>query len=250
MRSYGKIGTRQYPNRLLESNNYELGRYGVQYDWDANIGITLNGSNVSIWKDKIQGLDWIQSTVGKQPLIDVATVNGNNSVFANSTSKRMVSQSSITLGDNYWIAWVFLDSNAGTVIGPHNTAGTTNILPVRVLFGSMFTTYTGSFATSKINTTTGTGTPASRYVTAGSTAVWNIVIITRNRIFVNGVSQPIVGNSDYQIPTSYDSLFNSAGNNNYNTTGYLTRFAIGNQALSDNSILELSNNLNSVYAIY
>jgi hypothetical protein len=250
MRSYGKIGTRQYPNRLLESNNYELGRYGVQYDWDANIGITLNGSNVSIWKDKIQGLDWIQSTVGKQPLINVATINGNNSVYANSTNKRMNSVSSITLGNDYWLAWVFLDSNAGTTIGPHNTTGTVSLTPVRVLFGSNTSSNIGSFCSSKINTTTGIGTPASRYVVAGGTSVWNIVIFTRGRIFVNGVSQAIIGNSDYLIPVRYNLLFNSAENNNYNTTGYLTRFAIGNQALSDSSILELSDKLNSVYAIY
>jgi len=250
MRSFGKIGIRQYPNRLLESNNHELGRYGVQYDWNANIGITLNGSTVSAWKDKIQGVSWIQSTVGQQPLIDTATINGNDSVFANSTNKRMESSTSIILGDNYWIAWVFRDSNAGTTIGPHNLSGTVNIQPVRVLFGATGSNYIGAFGSSKTNTTTGSGVPNSRYVTAGSTSVWNIVVFTRNKIFVNGVSQAIVGNSNYLIPVAYNALFSSVSNQNYNTTGYLTRFVIGNQALSDDSILELSNNLNSVYAVY
>lgn len=246
-RGYGNMGFRGFPNRVLESGPIEFGRYGAQYDWDAGYGITLNGTDVSGWKDKIQGRNWLQTTAAAQPQYATSVINGNNAVFANSASKFMLGNIPITLGDNYWVAWAFLDSGAGGVIGPHNTNTPTNIAPLRVLLGESNSIRIGTFCTSKTNTSVGGG---GRYVVAGASSNWFIVIFTRTRIFVNGVSEPIVGVADYIQPTPLDRLFRSVDFGGHQTTGYLTRLLIGNQALSDASILELSDALNSKYAIY
>jgi hypothetical protein len=229
----------------MESSIHEYSRYGAQYDWDAGYGITLNGTDVSGWKDRIQGRTWLQSTAAAQPQYATSVINGNNAVFANNTNKFMTSNIPVTIGDNYWVAWVFLDSNAGAVIGPHNTGGFSNINPTRPVIGNSSLGYVGAFCSSKGVTSVGGG----RYVLAGSTSNWFVVIFTRTKIFVNGVSEPIVGVADYKSQASLDRLFRSTGNQ-LQTTGYLTRLVIGNQALSDSSLLEMSNALNTTYAIY
>ena len=249
-RGFGKMGYQKFPNRMIESGPIEFGRYGAQYDWDAGYGITFNGTDVSGWKDKIQGRNWLQTTAAAQPQYATSVINGNNAVFANSASKFMLGDIPITLGDNYWVAWAFLDSNAGGVIGPHNTNTTSNISPVRVLLGNSNINAFGTFCTSKTNTNINILGGNARYVVAGASSNWFIVIFTRTRIFVNGVSEPIVGTADLKSSTPLDRLFRSVNFGSLQTTGYLTRLIIGNQALSDASILELSDALNSKYAIY
>lgn len=246
-RGYGNMGFQKFPNRVLESGPNEFGRYGAQYDWDAGYGITLNGTTVSAWRDRIQGRTWIQTTAGQQPQYATNFINGNNAVFANTNSKFMLSDIPIPFGSNYWLAWVFQDNAGGGVIGPHNITTTQNIGNVRVLLGNSTSGGVAPFCTSRSNTTLGTS--GFRYVVAGGTSNWFVVIFTRTKIFVNGVSEPIVGVSDYISIPVMDRLFRSS-NLNLQVTGYLTRLIIGNQALSDASILELSDALNSKYAIY
>jgi hypothetical protein len=242
---YGNMGFQKFPNRMLESGSNEFGRYGALFDWDAGYGITLNGTDVSGWKDKIQGINWEQTTAAAQPQYATSVINGNNAVFANSISKFMETSTSINinLGSDYWLAWVFLDNNAGTVVGPNNIGGGQG--NIRVLLGDVNQVRLGTFCTSQSTLSL----TYSRYVVAGSDANWYIVIFTRTKIFVNGVSEPIVGVADYRSTIPYNKLFRST-NSNSQTTGYLSRLLIGNQALSDSSLLELSDALNSKYLIY
>jgi len=247
-RGYGKMGFRGFPKRMLESGPNEFGRYGAQYDWDAGYGITLNGTDVSGWKDKIQGRNWLQTTAAAQPQYATSFINGNNAVFANTTAKFMLSDMSIPFGSNYWLAWVFLDTNAGAAIGPNQMGmGVSQVSPLRVVLGNKNEAFGNTFNSSKSNTNVGGS--VSRYVLAGAGSSWFVVIFTRTKIFVNGISEPIVGPADFRLSIIYDSLFRSTGTN-VQSTGYLTRLVIGNQALSDASILELSDALNSKYLIY
>ena len=247
-RGYGKMGFRGFPKRMLESGANEFGRYGAQYDWDAGYGITLNGSNVSAWRDRIQGRTWVQATAASQPTFvsSVALINNNPTLeCAPATNNIHLTTPDITLGSNWWYAFVV---NNNSLVGEQyilgNSTSTAREFAISIADGLLLGP--------RHHWTSGTSYRYASSVTASTS--YGIVIYTPTKIYYNGVNQTIVnvsGAPSFFNPIRTLNILLRGENNGFrNHRGNLSRLIIGNQALSDSSLLELSDALNSKYLIY
>ena len=96
----------------------------------ADLGITLNGADVSAWADQhTSGFDWAQATASKQPLYNAtdAGFNGHASITFDGVDEvlRGADHTGLTVADGFFILRANADPPAGSVCHMHVGSGST-----------------------------------------------------------------------------------------------------------------------------
>lgn len=105
----------------IRAGNLRAGRYGgpvptlpthsaMVANWDAAVGITLNGSDVSNWADPIGGHDFAQASAPDQPVYNPVQINGYPTVQCNSGEfMEAADHADLNVGVGSWLIMAVLN---------------------------------------------------------------------------------------------------------------------------------------------
>lgn len=95
----------------------DLASLEFELDPSDSSTITLNGSDVSKWTDKVNSYEYVQGTASKQPALNTAGIGGLDSVFFDTSG----SPGHILTGPN-----ITLGQGSFTMFAIHNSSGSSN----------------------------------------------------------------------------------------------------------------------------
>jgi hypothetical protein len=221
-----------FPNLNFSSDKSAYNQNGCTFWLRADFGLNTqtNGGSISSWTDSISGVAFSQSTLANQPVLRTSQASYNNLPVVD-----------------------FLAAGTGTLIGPVTLFNT-------IAFIANYDSIGNRNAILSLNSTNGIflGGTATGYngvsiqnngtVTSGSTESTSvkIVVISNNLIMVNGV---VEASTSFNIAFGFSLLGSIVGG----AGGFLGKCAeiiCFEQSLNQNQALELSNNINTKYAIY
>lgn len=238
---------KSFPNLNFQVNNEAYGFSGCTFWLDAASGTNTQTdlAAVSSWKDKITGAEFVQATAANQPQFVLNDANFNNypSVRCQDNARFMLSSN---LGLNFskfgTLAIVFkvdTANNANTILSINN--GSSPYLVVNA--GGNAASWTGLGLYAFVSAETW-------YQGTTESTVSRIAIISNNYIIVNGVTEnSTLANLQIDNAT-LRCLFRYANNGLLNLIGRISEIVYFNTSLNESRMLELSNRLNSKYAIY
>lgn len=233
---------RGFPNLNFQMNNEAYGFSGCTVWLDAAYGLNTQTdlAAVSSWVDRIRDIKFEQTTAGNQPRLVVADANFNNYPtidFSVSVTRQLkASYGWVTFGTIAFIAKV-------TTIGFQNILlcndNLTNSGRRILLAGNGSASNTGIGMYSGLRTT-----QTAELVTAIEDTATHIVVMTPERIIVDGVEE-VIGSILW-------NTFNTIGTtaNADSLTGQVAEIIGYSDLLTSEQCISLSGNINSKYVIY
>ena len=228
-----------FPALNFQMNNEAYGFSGCTFWLDAAYGLNTQTdlAAVSSWQTRIGGITFIQSTAGNQPRLVLSNVNFNNfpTIEGQDTARRMNAILGLNIPNNYTIVF----------IGNYNTLNSVNII-----MGA--TVGNDSIGMGGINAPV---TGVYKYNTLGNNFVMGTTNNTSAKICVLTNERLIVNNSQQSSTTSqwsnqFNQIFCALSNNGNGLTGNIAEIIIFYRTFTSSQCSEISNNVNSKYAIY
>lgn len=234
-------GFNGFPALNFQMNNEAYGFSGCTFWLDAAYGTNTvtDLAAVSLWTDKIRNIRFEQSTAANQPYYIASHASYNNLPVISSSSgtKYITSRFGLTIDpSNYTFVCIanYDTLQGGNCILGHTTSAT------QFAIGGSFANWNGvTFYNSPLNQIQVTGTTDSTSV--------KIAVMTNNNLYVNGSLEST------QSITSVDVAFNQifGGRNGTNILfGNIAELIIFNKSINSSECVQLSNRINSKYAIY
>jgi hypothetical protein len=228
-----------FPNLNFQMNNEAYGFSGCTFWLDAAYGLNTQTdlAAVSSWKEKINGLEFIQQTAGSQPRLNIANAVYNNLPVVHffDANRFMVSNNTALLG-NYTIAIV---ANYDILISLNcvvsNSIGNFGI--------SLGGTITGANGVNIVN-----GSTVILSGTTEDTSV-KIVVLTKNNLFVNGIDEAPNHGVIYAESIDQIGRYINAGTGS-RLRGKIAEVIVWDNNFNSDMCLALSDRINSKYAIY
>lgn len=233
-------GFNGFPALNFQMNNEAYGFSGCTFWLDAAYGTNTvtDAAAISLWQTKIGGLIFTQATVASQPSYVAADVSFNNYPTINTSTNRWMSNNfGITLNANSTIAFVAkYDSLFGNILlGTGPNPGQTTM----VSLGGSIAGYTG------VGWRNSSGT---WFTSTVEDANAKIGIISLNDIIVNGAN--VFNNNSNTVFPELVMQYIALGAQNGYLNGRIAEIIIYNFKMTSNQMIDLSNRLNSKYAIY
>jgi hypothetical protein len=230
-----------FPNLNFQMNNSAYGFSGVDFWLDAAFGLNTQTDlgAVSRWSPRIGKSVFEQATAGSQPRLVLNDANFNNlpSVQSQDSSRFMQSPNlyGLSLSTGCTIAVVSKVNTVNVyngVIG-QNTAGRLGIID--------------GGSTAGVN---GFGTVIGATLFQGTTESTNsrIKILTNSNIIVNGVNEFTGTNT--AVNYEFDTLFRVLNVTTNSLVGNIAEIIAYNFTMTSAQCIELSNNINTKYALY
>jgi len=227
-----------FPNLNFQMNSEAYGFSGCNFWLDAAYGLNTQTDLAAVtkWTDRIMGFSFLQATAANQPRLVSSSASYNNLPVVDFYSNARFMQSPTFLnGTNVTYAIV---ANYDSLNDRNGILGN-SIIVNGIGFGGSIAAITGFFITNN-ETTYFQGTTDSSSV--------KIIIATPNQILVNGVSEATGTNNVYNGPI--DLIGRYANSTARALIGKIAEVIIFNNILDSTKVLQLSDRLNSKYAIY
>lgn len=226
-----------FPNVNFQVNNEAYGFSGCTFWLDAAYGLNTQTdlAAVSSWQSRIGGINFIQTTAANQPRLILSDPSYNNysSVEFNGTSKRVTGNYQLSTG-----LTIALIGNFGT-LNTINTAigSTTNAFSV--FLGGSAANYNGCGIADGTNVFSGT---------TENTSV-KVLVLTSSIILVNNSNEagtPPTWLTNFQ----FDQIGMRQTNTTASLNGKIAEIVMYSYSMSLSNCQNLSDRLNSKYAIY
>lgn len=233
---------KHFAKNQLRRNEYAYGFGGVTFWLDADYGLNTqtNLGAVSYWRDKIRGILFEQATAGNQPRLIVSDADFNNlpSVEFQSTGRNLQAIQANAITKDFTLVAIYKMNTITTqnnLLCENFSQGTAN----RVSLGGTSTGYTG------FGVYSGTGSaPSASLASSVEDTAPHIAILTSSEIVIDGVQ---VATGSCELTSNLNTL---GGGSNQGINGKLPELIIYSQKLTSTQCIQLSDNLNSKYAIY
>jgi len=268
--TYGRIG-RIYDQKLLEGTymnapwnyeDFEITTEGVVGHWDAAEGITLNGSDVASWEDKINGNVVSQSDPAKQPLfVPSGSMGGKPAVQFDITAAQMLTSATNFVGStdgNFTIITAFKPTYAGSgvvnMIGcawasdgraqgywMHKSTGTNQTVSIQQTPPD-----TGTISSGYVNNT------ADYYTTGGVHSIMGSAGEAK-RFYIRGNNREMIdanGSTGYSINTTEGFGIGAGRDNALPFSGQIQEMIVYNRCLNLSELMEAEKNLMFKYKIF
>jgi len=231
-----------FPNLNFQQSNSAYGYSGVSIWFDAAFGLNTqtNLGAVSRWQSRVGNAIFEQATASFQPRLVLNDANYNNfpSVEAQSNVRFLQSESGRGIKYN--------GNNTIVVVSKVNTSNNSN-----AIFGNNTSSLFGIIDGGNDAGYNGFGMVVNTSVilqgtTETSTA--RIKIITNTDVIVNG-SVDTTGTNTKNV---YDfiNIFRNANSSQHNLIGTIAEIIVFNYSMTSTEAIDLSNRLNTKYAIY
>ncbi len=217
------------------------GNYGQAYNFsrcllwlDAAYGTStvVNGANVSLWQDKINGVQYTQATAGNQPTYVASDANFNNLPALNFSSRFLRSTTSFALGTGTLAIVMRATANNQTsknlILGNGDTIGFASGGVNAAITGYGF--YNGNVALTRTNV---------------EDANMHIIIANRDFIIIDGVNQTSATSNVFLNFTHI-----GGGDVNNSTSCTIAEILIYDYNMSETDAIQLSSNINAKYLKY
>tara|TARA_R110002020_G_scaffold193468_12_gene393852 strand:- start:305 stop:2728 length:2424 start_codon:yes stop_codon:yes gene_type:complete len=268
--TYGRIGrvydqkqlTGSYINAPWNYEDFEIPTEGIVGHWDAGSGITLNGSDVASWEDKINGNVVSQSDPAKQPLfVPSGAMGGEPAVQFDITASQMLDSATNFVGStdgNFTIITAFKPTYAGS--------GVVNMIPCSWASDSRAQGYwllksggtsqtvsiqqsppdTGTISSGYVNNT------ADYYTTGGVHSIMGSAGEAK-RFYIRGNNREMIdanGSTGYSINTTEGFGIGAGRDNGLPFSGQIQEIIVYNRCLSLAELMEAEKNLMFKYKIF
>jgi hypothetical protein len=237
-----------FPNLNFQMNNEAYGFSGCTFWLDAAYGLNTqtNLGAVSSWKDRIGGIDFVQATAGNQPRLVLSDADFNNypSIEFYTSVRNLVSiTGGCAVNNKTTMVYVFKKINnssattyANLLFGLTSTGAGAGLFPRFVL---------GTSVTSGVGYSNG-ATAIQWYSTTPFDTNSHIIIVNKDNYIDNGTALTPIGT--YIINSTFNAINGQGAQVQF--TFKLAEIISINNVLDEMNCIELSNRINSKYAIY
>lgn len=240
-------GFNSFPALNFQMNNEAYGFSGCSFWLDAAYGLNTQTdlAAVSLWTDKIKGVQFTQSTAGNQPRFVLSSVNLNNyPTIENIDGSRFMTaklNTGFNLTSNFTLVWIGkmnVNNNASVIMGN----GPNSSEPHSIIFHGGTSAGWNGFGYYQ------NGGFRLQGTTEGTNS--RICIITNDTVMVNGVVEN-TGSIGSDFQSTLNVLFKYDTVSSFALRGE-TAEIIGwsNFKMTSSQMLTLSSNINTKYAIY
>jgi hypothetical protein len=235
-----------FPNLNFQMNNEAYGFGNVDLWFDAAYGLNTqtDGANISFWKDRIQNLEFNQTSAANQPVLRISDSDFNNlpSVDFNTTSKILTNEKGFVVSGT--IAFVVkasgFSANGNVLFSDGIGSGVSE--RAIMLAGETTAKGIGVYNSSSI-----TGV-ASIIINSGVRDLLpHIVVFTKTAVIIDGIIAAS-GPTLMQLYKTIGSILTTTGGRH--SRAKLPEFITFKNQFTDDEALTICDRLNSKYAIY